>query len=198
MSRVVVGRTRDPRTGSWVPKYEEIDPTKDPSAPTTPVPPVDESEIQEEVSTTFREREFVLRGTVHFTVANPHIRAGELLQLLGLGNAFSGLYHTTSTKHTISSEAGYTLTAEVTRNALGMGATPPASPADSEPTRSPKPAANVSVPPGTYHIMQRGDTLWGLARKHYGNGSAYTRILQANPAITDPHRIPIGMRVIIP
>lgn len=47
------------------------------------------------------------------------------------------------------------------------------------------------------HTVARGDTLWGLARLYYGDGSKYTKIAEAN-RISDPNSVPIGTRLIIP
>jgi LysM repeat protein len=51
------------------------------------------------------------------------------------------------------------------------------------------------------HVVQPGDTLWAIAKHHYGNGREHTRIVRANPnEIADPNlifpgqvfKIPIG------
>lgn len=49
------------------------------------------------------------------------------------------------------------------------------------------------------HVVKRGDTLWAIAEKIYGNGSLYTRIVRANPTqISDPDRIHPGQVLRIP
>lgn len=47
------------------------------------------------------------------------------------------------------------------------------------------------------YIMKRGDTLWALAVKHYGNGNSWTKIANAS-GISNPRRIPVGYVVKIP
>lgn len=42
------------------------------------------------------------------------------------------------------------------------------------------------------HIVQPGDTLWGLAKRYYGNGEQYPKILAANPEIGNPNLIYSG------
>lgn len=51
---------------------------------------------------------------------------------------------------------------------------------------------------GTYTI-QKGDTLWGIAKKYYGNGAKYTKIYEANKdKIKNPSLIYSGQRLTIP
>lgn len=48
------------------------------------------------------------------------------------------------------------------------------------------------------HVVSRGETLWGIAQHHYGNGNLYHRLLAANPSITNPNLIHEGQIVRIP
>jgi len=47
------------------------------------------------------------------------------------------------------------------------------------------------------HIVVKGDTLWGIAKKYYGNGNKYIDIAKANN-IVNPDKISIGQKIIIP
>ncbi|MFE9742948.1 LysM peptidoglycan-binding domain-containing protein [Streptomyces sp. NPDC006477] len=47
------------------------------------------------------------------------------------------------------------------------------------------------------HKTVKGDTLWALAEKHYGDGSKWKLIAKAN-GIKDPKKLPIGMELKIP
>ena len=50
-----------------------------------------------------------------------------------------------------------------------------------------------------YHTVESGDTLWAIAKKHYGNGSKYTAIFEANkPMLADPDKIYPGQNLRIP
>ncbi len=69
----------------------------------------------------------------------------------------------------------------------------PSAPAPQPASPAPAPA---SQPKATY-VVRRGDTLWALAQKYYGNGSAYGRIAEAN-GIKDPKRISVGQTLVIP
>jgi len=80
------------------------------------------------------------------------------------------------------------------------------------PTTTPPAAAGAVVgettapPPGTgttpepkVHVVAKGDTLWGLGVKYYGDGTKGKIILQANKAvIADPEVLRIGQKLIIP
>jgi len=49
------------------------------------------------------------------------------------------------------------------------------------------------------HTMQKGDTLYSLARKYYNDQSKWRKIWEANRAqISDPNRIPLGAKLVIP
>lgn len=51
---------------------------------------------------------------------------------------------------------------------------------------------------GTY-IVQSGDTLWGIAKKYYGNGAEYPKIYNANrDKIKNPNLIYPGQKLVIP
>ena len=45
--------------------------------------------------------------------------------------------------------------------------------------------------------VKQGDTLWGLAQKHYGDGSRWREIASAN-GIMDPRTLQIGQAITIP
>ena len=50
---------------------------------------------------------------------------------------------------------------------------------------------------GRYYTVVRGDTLWGIAKRFYGNGSRYPEIAKANN-IANPDIIHVGQRLLIP
>ncbi len=69
--------------------------------------------------------------------------------------------------------------------------TPPAAPA------SPTTPASAQ-PPRTY-VMQRGDTLYSLAKRFYGDGKLWTKIADANrDKVRDVTAIPVGTVLVIP
>lgn len=64
-----------------------------------------------------------------------------------------------------------------------------------------KPAAAPKTNPknkGTY-VVKRGDTLWAIAKKYYGNGAQYPKIYNANRSIIkNPNLIYPGQKLVIP
>ena len=49
------------------------------------------------------------------------------------------------------------------------------------------------------YTVKKGDTLWGIARKFYGNGKLWSRIFDANrDQLSEPGRLRAGMRLQIP
>ena len=51
--------------------------------------------------------------------------------------------------------------------------------------------------PGSTEIVNSKTTLWGLAKKYYGNGEEWKRIAEAN-GISDPKELREGMQILIP
>ncbi len=86
----------------------------------------------------------------------------------------------------------------------------PAAAAPAEPTPPPAASAPASEPSapaapedravagGTYTVKS-GDTLWNIAKSHYGDGSKYMKIFEANKGLLDnPDRIYPGQELVIP
>lgn len=73
------------------------------------------------------------------------------------------------------------------------GAAPPA-------RLSAEAAAPAEPQPGaTSYTVQRGDTLFGIARKHYGDGNRWRLLYEANrDRIADPNRLAVGTVLVIP
>jgi DNA-binding SARP family transcriptional activator len=85
--------------------------------------------------------------------------------------------------------------------------TSPAVTAMSAPTASadPTPAATAAASPTTY-VVQRGDTLWGIAQRQLGDPLRWSEIYQLNEGrpqpggatLTDPHWIDPGWTLLLP
>ena len=63
-----------------------------------------------------------------------------------------------------------------------------------EPAYEPQPLPPVQQ--RTYTV-RRGDTLWAIATREYGDGQRWREIAQANPSI-DPTRLAIGQQIVLP
>ena len=61
----------------------------------------------------------------------------------------------------------------------------------------PAAAAPPRPSPPRVHVVVRGDTLWAIARKFYGNGALYPRIADAN-RVRNPNLIYPGQRFLVP
>ena len=61
----------------------------------------------------------------------------------------------------------------------------------------PLPPAPVEAAAGGGYTVVRGDTLSGIARRYYGNPSAWKRIAAANPGI-DPNNLKVGQVLLLP
>lgn len=54
-------------------------------------------------------------------------------------------------------------------------------------------------PEASFHTVEKGDTLWAISKKSYGNGSKYMAIFEANkPMLSDPDKIYPGQKLRIP
>lgn len=51
---------------------------------------------------------------------------------------------------------------------------------------------------GQNYTVQKGDSLWKIAKHFYGNGAEYTKIASANPSISNPNKIYPGQILKIP
>lgn len=62
-------------------------------------------------------------------------------------------------------------------------------------------SAPVAVAPaastGGAYTVKKGDTLYGIARSHYGDGKAWNKITSANPGLT-PQSLKVGAKINLP
>ena len=50
-----------------------------------------------------------------------------------------------------------------------------------------------------WHEVKKGETLWKIAQEHYGDGSLYTKIFEANrDSLKNPDLIKVGQKLRIP
>ena len=90
---------------------------------------------------------------------------------------------------------------EVTFTAPPEAAEPvvaPAAPAAETPVVTETPAAGeAGNGPGSTYTVQKGDTLFSIARQAYGNGGQWQRIANANPGLS-PSTLKAGTKIAIP
>ena len=58
-------------------------------------------------------------------------------------------------------------------------------------------AAQPAMASGGTYIVRKGDTLYRIAKEHYGSGKDWHRIASANPGVT-PQTLRVGQRLILP
>lgn len=72
-----------------------------------------------------------------------------------------------------------------------------APPPPAPPPPPPPPAPKPNPPANRYHTVKKGDTLWDLAKRYYGNPYKWTTIANANQN-PDPRKLQIGRNLLIP
>lgn len=78
--------------------------------------------------------------------------------------------------------------------------TPPAAAAEPgapAPSETSTPVEPVAPAQGRTYTIHKGDTLYSIAKAHYGSGKAVNKILQANPGISPTH-LKIGQVIVLP
>lgn len=70
----------------------------------------------------------------------------------------------------------------------------PAAPAPVAAQPAPQPAP---APAYQTYTVQKGDTLWKIAQRQYGDGQRWVDIVQANPGL-EPTKMAVGQQIILP
>lgn len=200
-------RTYDPTTGKWTKNTVE-ETTKTP----TNTPSKDNSDnltsstSDKNSSTGALEKESnsielnTLEGSLEFIVNEETVKlkAGDTVELQGFGKHLSGKYYIKELVRQIDTN-GYTNSATLIKTDFGSSLV--VNEKKNEGTTDEK---SVSETPSSNnsqrtHTVVKGDTLWGIAKKYYGNGKSYTKIYDANTKqIADPNRIYVGQVFVIP
>lgn len=74
--------------------------------------------------------------------------------------------------------------------------------ASTQPVATQQPTTTQAEQPvsagGSYqHLVERDDNLWNIAKKYYGKGHLYKKIVEANPGL-NPNKLPVGKKITIP
>ena len=71
--------------------------------------------------------------------------------------------------------------------------------AATKPSAAAESAATGKNPYTQWYEVKKGDTLWKIAKEHYGDGNLYPEIFKANQdVLSDPDKIQVGQRLRIP
>ena len=131
---------------------------------------------------------------------NPNFKAKVVYNVRGVGSVFNGNYYVKKMRHTIGGDT-YTVEADVVKleKAVFTGHTYESTNRPQvDPAPQPVPTA-PSQPSYTMYRIVRGDTLWGIARRFYGNGALYPKIFEANrDTVKNPNLIYAGNWLRIP
>lgn len=147
-----------------------------------------------------------LSGTLNFIVTEETIKlkAGDTVKLKGLGSYLSGNYYVQDLTRQISSN-GYSHSATLIKTDFGKSLKTSTSTTNKKTKKkTPKKQKKVASSPKASsakrtYTVKRGDCLWNIAKRFYGNGAKYTRIYDANTnKIANPNLIYPGQIFVIP
>lgn len=211
--------TYDPKTGKWTKKTTNTGggssggggSSKKPSGSTSNSggSNLTSSNSNKNSSTGSTEKKYnyieinTLSGTLNFIVTEETIKlkAGDTVKLKGLGSYLSGNYYVQDLTRQISSN-GYSHSATLIKTDFGKSLKTSTSTTNKKPV--PKKEKKVTSTPKASsakrtYTVKRGDCLWNIAKRFYGNGASYTRIYDANTnKIANPNLIYPGQVFVIP
>ena len=152
-----------------------------------------------------------LNGTLNFIVTEETIKlkAGDTVKLQGLGKYLSGNYYVKDITRQVSKN-GYSHSATLIKtdfgNSLKTASKTSAkknstkkSTKKSSTTKKKVSSSSSSKSAKRTYTVKKGDCLWNIAKKFYGNGALYTKIYDANTnKIANPNLIYVGQVFVIP
>ena len=129
------------------------------------------------------------------------IGAGDTITIKGIGKYLSGKYYVQDVTRSISS-SGYSHSATLLKtdmgNKLKMSTSTNKKTEKTKTKKVTSSSKSTNKPQRTYTV-KKGDCLWKIAKKFYGNGALYTKIYDANSKqIAKPNLIYVGQKLVIP
>lgn len=144
-----------------------------------------------------------LSGTLSYIVTEETIKlkAGDTVRIQGIGKYLSGDYYVKDVARNVGSN-GYSHSATLIRTDFGNSLKTTTKVTNKSIASTPKTQEAVtSNPPAVSaqrtHTVSKGECLWGIAKKYYGNGALYPKIREAN-SIPNSNLILVGQVLIIP
>ena len=214
--------TYDPKTGKWTKKTTNSGGSSSggggnskkthSSTPSSSGSNLTSSNSNKNSSTGSTEKKYnyieinTLSGTLNFIVTEETIKlkAGDTVKLKGLGSYLSGDYYVQDLTRQISSN-GYSHSATLIKTDFGKSLKTSTSTTNKKTKKkTPKKQKKVASSPKASsakrtYTVKRGDCLWNIAKRFYGNGAKYTRIYDANTnKIANPNLIYPGQIFVIP
>ena len=148
-----------------------------------------------------------LNGTLNFIVTEETIKlkAGDTVKLQGLGKYLSGDYYVKDITRQVSKN-GYSHSATLIKTDFGnsLKTVSKTSAKNNNNTKKDSTKKKVSSSSSSKsaqrtYTVKKGDCLWNIAKKFYGNGALYTKIYDANTnKIANPNLIYVGQVFVIP
>lgn len=147
-----------------------------------------------------------LSGTLNFVASEETIKlkAGDTVKLQGLGKYLSGDYYVKDITRQVSKN-GYSHSATLIKTDFGNSLkTVSKTSAKNNNTKKESTEEKVSSSSSSKsaqrtYTVKKGDCLWNIAKKFYGNGALYTKIYDANTnKIANPNLIYVGQVFVIP
>ena len=212
--------TYDPKTGKWTKKTTNSGGSSSggggnskkthSSTPSSSGSNLTSSNSNKNSSTGSTEKKYnyieinTLSGTLNFIVTEETIKlkAGDTVKLKGLGSYLSGNYYVQDITRQISSN-GYSHSATLIKTDFGKSLKTSTRTTNKK-KKTPKKQKKVASTPKASsakrtYTVKRGDCLWNIAKRFYGNGAKYTKIYDANTnKIANPNLIYPGQIFVIP
>lgn len=200
--------TYDPKTGKWTEStVETTDTKKSTPTPTTESDNLSSTNSDKNTSTGSVEKEAnsieinTLEGSLSFIATEETIKlkAGDTIKLKGIGKYLSGDYYVKDLTRQISGN-GYSHSATLIKTDFGASLKIKAGEVEKKKTeeKSVTSTSSSNNAQRTYTV-KKGDCLWNIAKKYYGDGSKYKKIYDANTKkIADPNLIYVGQVFVIP